>query len=65
MQELIDRLRALLDDSSHEPGGDLIPLRGMHDLLLAMEERMGTIRAVSMPIGVSSQGTLDRLWDKA
>lgn len=71
MLELIARLRALLDQV---PGGpatprDLAPIRGCHDLLLAMEERADTIREVEVPLEQNMFGPerlrLISLWERA
>lgn len=66
MLEMIERLRALADGlpvAFGTPGYSKVA--GIHDLLSAMEERAATVRAVTAPVGVSSQGAVDRLWERA
>lgn len=64
MLELIKRLRDLLDaDVSYR--GETSYTRGMWDVLSALEERADTIRTVTQPIGVSSEGALRALWERA
>lgn len=71
MQELIGRLRALLDEMPAGPATpqDLILIRGCHDLLLAMEERAATIREIEVPLEQNLFGAeqlrLIALWERA
>lgn len=51
MQELIDRLRALVDGIEVHSQSQLIRRNGMHDLLLAMEERCRTVSTYSRIAG--------------
>lgn len=54
MEELIKRMRALLDPSYGEQVSDAVRHRGMHDLLLAMEERVQTVKNVTRTLHENS-----------
>jgi hypothetical protein len=74
MEELIARLRALVEgigvqeevrpgcmESSLLTSRDWTRVRGMHDLLLAMEERVATLRTRTADVWP----TVDSLWERA
>jgi hypothetical protein len=63
MLELIGRMRRLLDEMDQYTD-DGPRIRGMHDLLLAMEERARTIRT-EVSYWTPGSEHLDRLWEEA
>lgn len=69
MEELIERLRALVEDADYADSLQEVSryCRGMHDLLLAMEERVATLRAETRPVrmGQNDAGKtmVDVLWE--